>query len=340
MKLSLKNGKKEFCTNKTLLTQKLWYNFCMNKREVINVVTNKLNQMDFSDAIRDIIRSSTNEILQNNKHDFIQKIEAGISNICNEISDNLCNIWNNKNGELTIFPEGTKFFRREEKCSVIVVEQSPKIRTINGLDNLRLRLSFPYVIFIVGFVDGRYNYFSVGLRNKPIISLYDILGRLELPNISAYDICMGDYEHDFENDITVQTNNLISEFWQSAFEFITPLSDFYVKWESNTKSNPLFILQEQFTGLQQLKFFTDRAIDYFDFKNKVRSEINKIQDLIQNNISNLLKIQNNKSDIFENSLKNIVIQSYSELWEYLILRKAKEKQNLNNDYNDIYYTYS
>lgn len=160
-----------------------------------------------------------------------------------------------------LLPKGCIYTQPKRNGNVYVIEQEPRIRTINFLGS-DFRLSFPYVIFIVE-VDNDCN-LSVFFRNEPVSSLHDMLYFPCLPNVSESNgkVCNFSLEEPFESDREMVEAHIRS-FWSSTFNndlstFLSfyrksePLLSSFDTWQTMTKKDPMFILDVNFLAYKPI----------------------------------------------------------------------------------------
>jgi hypothetical protein len=123
-----------------------------------------------------------------------------------------------------MLPVGTRLSYRKGLRGILVVEYKPTCRTI-FVGNYSRYLSFPYVVFIMPYLDFRvFKYtkrLSIGFRSKPIESIFEKIGLATLPNVYfQYKVCMDINSNWFASGFTIKTlfNKAISRFWNSKFE--------------------------------------------------------------------------------------------------------------------------
>ncbi len=133
-------------------------------------------------------------------------------------------------GEIStpIMPNGTKFYRKKNERSVLVVEKPPQTRTITwkGMDmdptKTRWKLSFPYTVFVFEIIDPlNINSARFFFRTKTIGDLTDMLYKSSLTNIyDTYKICTGYGPSGMRalgNTLSEKVDNYIAAFWHSDF---------------------------------------------------------------------------------------------------------------------------
>ncbi len=133
-----------------------------------------------------------------------------------------------------LLPNGTKVHAYNGRRSVIVVEEKPQTRTIMfnrrfiarekkelrqapELQNNSIRLAFPYILFVLFFVDGIFHGLSLFYRNAPLASLDDALCHSNMPNDLSFGVCLGRARPLDDADIGITARRAIDNFWQSVF---------------------------------------------------------------------------------------------------------------------------
>jgi hypothetical protein len=181
---------------------------------------------------------------------------------------------NSVDGELLLFPDGTRFVWTVGEDTCIVIEEKPQIRSIvwGDLHPTRYRLALPYVYFILNFktrkneqtheCQGCYLSFA----KKPITSFDDLVYYPCLPdtagdeNNQPFLICMG---HDFVQHRTIKAKDIINfcqetinYFWHSNFDPTHWPSNWKAQvardnrfsianWHNNSMSDPLFVIADE-----------------------------------------------------------------------------------------------
>jgi hypothetical protein len=221
------------------------------------------------------------------------------------ISDLLAKITSERNGqaivETPILPNGTRFYQKIGKDEIVVVEQSPQVRTINVQSYGKFTVSLPYVVYFFYLYEGEIpNYQSrMFFRNAPIESLAD---KLYHSNVTHVNNRKSDgIGHICTSEDVGPTGNLsekiiakMNGFWDSNFRGFESsykgnnLTDSYHKsrnldpkissleaWQAASALDPLFVL-----GIPWMD--TGRTVSemLYDIKdrNKNESRTNIIQD--------------------------------------------------------------
>ena len=228
-------------------------------------------------------------------------------------------------------PDENKFF---------IIEEPPRIRTTifdisfeREIENLRLsnkleeygytnfiehnkkpyklRLSYPYIIYM--FTISHNNIIDVKLffRLSPITSKYDYLLIPNLCNLSeSYSVCIGEGNKVIGETISEKIEYYISLFWSTPFNFDYTMQykkynkisgvDNFLTWAYNTKINPMFI-------------FNIPWINYSTIKKQI--------DLFGSNIWNNNSLYKNILSIFQD--------------EHIVVKKNKPM--INNSFNSLHF---
>jgi len=136
-------------------------------------------------------------------------------------------------GRISVLPEGTKFWFRGTEGLVAVIEQKPKVRTMqfqplaghrNGWAKTEYNLSLPYVIFILTFnltENDNWNIreWSAAFTNRPLRSPDDMLHHCPFPDTSEFQLCMGQEwtKPKASKNIAIQVERILEYFWGSQF---------------------------------------------------------------------------------------------------------------------------
>ena len=133
-----------------------------------------MNQIDYDHISRQII----DEVVKISFRQFIRKIEVGVEDVINAVSEELREkslhailetmtfYTSISKEEGFLFPDGTRFLFNCGNSKMVVIEEKPQIRTLRLDESLwgkqrdqkgaiikDFRLAFPYVIFICVFAD-------------------------------------------------------------------------------------------------------------------------------------------------------------------------------------------
>lgn len=318
-----------------------------DQKDVVDAVSTALRQKDLSQQAVKIVHRSTEKVLKRLQQDFVQKLKEDGDNVvekfCANLADKLGKMsqtwYDSVTSELMVYPEGTRYIQREGAKTVIVVEQQPQCRTVN-LSGENAHLAFPYVIFVLGFNEGRWDgRCSVAMRPTPITSLTDDLFSISLPNTDNYSVCMGEFTPKRDSNMTQQANEIIASFWTSQFGGLS-CSD----WKKKTKENPLFILKDasryyKIGPLNTLIYNTaSRASGtakkdiLLSLKQEIVTAVAAVGVELQKSMLSVDMVKQNKEKVqietLDEILKEIIVQAYSELWEYLQAQLGRERQKM------------
>lgn len=219
----------------------------LTKDEAVAKTQNQLNFYD-NRQIEGFINQIQSRTVQNIRENINATVEettsAPVQRLVNDIGERLVDVstsWvSEQSKKLIVFPQGTRFVQRDDRCTNIIVEQPPTCRRIlfnnryNGLGNMTAFVSLPYVYFIITFSKhGRgekFKMLKVVASKTPIESLTDMVYDLPLPNLNygvRFGVCTGGATSGMElpegsDAFTDKCNTLITSFWNS--EFNTDLS--------------------------------------------------------------------------------------------------------------------
>lgn len=232
--------------------------------QTINTYQQKLN-VGVQDSVADLIET------------FKQKVSLAIFDTGSN--------WKIANREPFMFPRGCRFAFSKGQSTVFVIEQEPQVRSlmmssaITGEEHQpymdqaaeRVTMAFPYVTFIMHFKNGRFSSVYTGWRTAPLKTMDDLLCKAILPNIHTnLNVCMGHHFTAHAASMSEQTEEVLSNFWNSRFN-----NDLSVHWwnkpqisdrlrstrawSAQTVENPLFILQLDLSvgGEQSVRHYTN-----------------------------------------------------------------------------------
>lgn len=268
--------------------------------------------------------------------------------------------------DLVVFPEGTRYIWRDGQMTTIIVEQQPQVRHINMNGKIYL-LSLPYVQFIMSFKNHQlHKQLHVTCTKKPITDLDQASNFLPLGNIDGgHNVCMGNFRWPTTGTMTDIVNAVIGEFWQSQFtydssgymmEFFTdnfgtkPSSrdEFtagFTAWSKKSQENALFSTERTTKFKPGATFRRFLASDSSDrngsqsIVNNLKQEIITAVGAIGGDIQALLTTvdlateNRDKAhvDTLQGVLKEIIVQAYAELWEYLQKQLQDERAKLQRE---------
>jgi hypothetical protein len=193
-----------------------------------------------------------------------------------------------------IWPRNMRLAYTQGNATVLMLEQEPQVRSIfvseklagrsageatdvSG-ENYTYRLAFPYMYFLVLYLNGSYRSVELYVSNKSIVSLDDPIGDAPLPNVHYNQhipyICMGnDFPHYLNQRKTFaeQSHFLISEYWQRPFN--TDLGrggyDSVDKrmcnlrtWQKNSEADPTFVLNVKWPKQTTVRAVIERALNH------------------------------------------------------------------------------
>lgn len=218
----------------------------MTKQEVINQVSQQLEQADFTPVMTSLLRQSTTAVLNRAKQNLDATLQENtnpqIQSVLNQVNNEVTNAtteWiDSTTGQLVVFPEGTRYVSKDSNNLIVVVEEKPHVRSINFkyLDNNNNQIrstysiSLPYIYFIAIFNGSHYAFRELKMccSKNPITSLNSSVFALPLPNVhGTHLICTGSMNVNEENVTVIQKMNaVINSYWSS--EFNTDLTQFLI----------------------------------------------------------------------------------------------------------------
>lgn len=174
-----------------------------------------------------------------------------------------------------IMTENLKFFRNYGEYQILILEDTPKLRTLymdlrfntpaigaytSGAGrynrvaecSVPIALALPYVVYVIrtNRVNGAYvaSAISVSFCNKPLKSLKQVMHAPLLPNIAQNGrVCIYHDQKQCATSIEA-AQNIILSFWQSQFNYMLfkphNFKEFstFEAWSEKSKENPLFAL--------------------------------------------------------------------------------------------------
>lgn len=316
------------------------------QKEIVEAVASALAAKNLSQQAVAVVQRSTEKVLKRLQQDVSEKVKEDgdevVEGFCRNLATKLGNLSQNWHdgisNDLVVYPEGTRFIYRDGANTVIVIEQSPQVRTVN-LSRVMQHLAFPYVVFTFCFVGGKWDGgCQVALRQKPLVSLDDRLLQLVLPNVVAYNVCLGSLSMKPNHNMTEQANAVIASFWQSQFGGMEVSA-----WAKKSKDDPLFVLHEKYSELGTLRELVNSLMKAqsvkVDIVKTLKAEIvtavGAIGAEIQKTMLNLDMVKQNKEKVhietLDEILKEIIVQSYAELWEFLQAQLQKERAKMQQE---------
>ena len=317
-----------------------------SQKEIVEAVAAELQKKNLSQQAVAVIHRSTEKVLKRIQQDVGAKVQEDgddvVTEFCRSLASKLGgmsqNWYDGIRNELVVYPEGTRFIYRDGNKTVIVIEQPPQVRTVD-LGGQRQHLAFPYVVFVMGFNNGQWDGIcQAAVRTKPLTSLDDELSVLNLPNISTFQVCMGGFTTNNKQNMTEQTNAIIGSFWQSQFGGMD-----VGNWAKETKKDPLHVLHKTYTKGGALRKvvsqISQNAGERPDIVNTLKQEIvtavGTIGGEIKKTMLSLDMVKQNKEKVaietLDEILKEIIVQAYSELWEYLQAQLQRERAKMQQE---------
>lgn len=295
--------------------------------------------------------------------DFVRNISTRLSAMTQQWADGIKN-------DLVVFPEGTRYIFRDGAMTTIVVEQPPQVRHVKVDGHIYL-LAMPYVQFILPFKNHQATgQVMVGCTKKPLSDLDVPICNLPLPNVANHGVCMGNCPVPQGMNMNDQVNTLIGNFWQSEFnqnhnaDYLTFLQEMgwftargnqaglypdthpgLLEWQKKTEASPMFMIARETKlkpGGTVRRFLASDAGD----KNGSQSIVNKLKTEIITAVGSIggdiqalltgvdLKTENREKahvETLQNILKEIIVQAYAELWEYLQKQLQDERAKLQQE---------
>lgn len=210
----------------------------------------------------------------------------------------------------------------------MIIEEPPSIRTIFERREKPYRIPFPYMVYIISFVqrnDGNYDYcdMCIGFGKKPIQSVDSHLLSPRLPHMNGNNpICMP-ISLEPSHTIHELASNAITLFWNTRFiypfcdwdaefkigdDFITSFSD----WQNKVR-NPLDILNGDFKqGNTISEVIQNYGLSFrydFDLLNQMQRAVSQIVrnfNLSANDLNDVIKnvLQKAFNDVEQNFKKD------------------------------------
>lgn len=299
------------------------------------------------------------------KEDSNTVIEEFCRNLATKLSKMGQNWYDSVTNELVIYPSGTRLIWRDGPMTTIFVEQPPQVRTIyvnkrgeDGVSADTYHLSFPYCVFVAGFNNGEFAGFNIGVRKTPMTSLDDEIYNPPVANVNGHcTVCMGNQFKIPPNlNLTEKVNYVISSFWQSRFthEGSDALNAFLKRngltldtWESRTRENPLLAVEPKIEYQSPMKLRSllkatangtsvkESAALITQMKQEIITAVGTLGGDVKNLLQDLdLNVENRDKAHLETLqviLKEIIVQAYAELWEYLQRQLNDERNKLQQE---------
>jgi hypothetical protein len=191
------------------------------------------------------------------------KCKVSVSDLMKECGKNQGEIL----AETPVLPSGTRYYAKNGKNELVVIEQKPCVRSIRWSDmdlnsydsrfDKKLNLAFPFVILEFHFYGQSLYKARCYYRNSPINSLDDELCQSNLQNVDAGGnaFCLHPLMSMDGSPLIDQVDNLISEIWDGTFTANISHSAFRHSrqidsristidaWAKYSRINPSFVLE-------------------------------------------------------------------------------------------------
>lgn len=333
----------------------------MSKNELVGAVAKRIQDKDLSQQAVGVLRRSTEKVLERIQQNVDAQVKEDsypvIEKFCDDITQKLSAMsqhWVDSSvSDLVMFPEGTRYIFRDGEYCTVVIEQQPQNRHINICGDVYL-LAMPYMQFIISFHNERFKNLYVGMTRKPAQSLDGMIFNPILPNINEHHVCTGNMAVQKDGSMAEKVENIISGFWQSQFtedgdgfmhlfledNKIRNISD----WQKKSQADPTFVLHKD------IKYRPGKTIRRFlagdegkngqiSLANNLKTEIVKAVGVIGCSLKEMLtnidmKTENrDKShiDVLQEVFKEIIVQAYSELWEFLQQQLQNDRKKLQDE---------
>jgi len=334
----------------------------LSKTELVNAVAKGMEGKDLSQQAVGVLRRSTEKVLERIKQNVDAQIKEDsypvIEQFCTNVGQKLSSMsqqWvDGVSNDLVVFPEGTRYIFRDGDLTTIVIEQQPQNRHVN-IGGRVYMLAMPYIQFIIPFknhVSLRNLY--VGMTRKPISDLDGMIFNPILPNISDHAVCTGDMAWPSKGTVTENVDKIIGGFWQSAFtaDSSTALATFLKdndltleSWQAKSLVDPTFVVNKKtkYTNGRTIRRFLavnkDGKSGTISLVNNLKAEIVNAVGTIGGDLQKMLtnvdmKTENRDKphvEVLQEVLKEIIVQAYSELWEFLQQQLQQERAKLQSE---------
>lgn len=309
-------------------------------RKKIGEIQNQIAHQNVRVMSQSLAEQSTKQVLtdlqetvvkQYNRmsQEFLGTISDEAEGLSRELHINLCeNVWDSiqQFKEATdespwLIPSGCKIAYTKGKRTVLLIEQSPQVRTINvhdvlvsihdeakaastkGTEIYRFTLAFPYVYFLIAFDDGKYNRHQTFFRNSPLTSVNEHVYFAPLPNIFRDEdgrygaMCMGRHALKHiadQNTVSRQVDAAIGAFWQTPFsnDLGTGNYDSYFgswgQWQQKTKEDPLFVLNIKWNNGKTVKGVVQTMLDHRKMNHKNDAMDRKLRKLLDDGVERIV----------------------------------------------------
>jgi hypothetical protein len=343
-------------------------------KELWEQVQPKLSDGETSKKALEIFRKASERVLTRLKQTIAADVADGMKTTLiaevNKLSARLqemCGNWINEAENITIYPEGTRFFNRHEHHQALLIEQKPQVRTLTFANNLmenqegstgirRYGLALPYVVFFIEFNQSLFYSLRVGYRNQPIKSAEDKICVSNLPNIANLSVCMG---NEWKQDklrggsIAQQATAVINHFWQSTFNRDQRQDfDYYRQyaqlstlhtWEQNSQLDPSFILhipwKEQCSVAELIRAMKGANKNV---ATQLQAEVQNISKAITDKVNTALscvemgKISPGElTSEFSVILQGLLTECYGLTWKYCSNKLTNDRRQMEKELDEI-----
>lgn len=337
------------------------------QQEIIDAVRKQLHKKDLSQQAVTVMNKAAENVLERVKKNIDAQIQEDSSPIVEEFVKTtsskmsaMTQQWvDGVSNDITLFPEGTRYIWRDGKSTIIIIEQQPQVRHVSYNGKMFL-LAMPYVQFIIPFANNiPTGTLIVGCTKKTLSDLDQPLLQLPLTNINNHNVCMGDMHFPNYGNMTDMVSKIIGKFWQSDFNHNhnqanadyrremgwNDAYDGLLDWQEKTKEDPTFIfgkdskLKPDGTARRFLKSHSGDKDGLNSIVSSLKKEIITAIASIGGDVKGLLSsidlnVENrNKTHVetLDGILKEIIVQSYAELWEYLQKQLQDERAKLQQE---------
>lgn len=118
-------------------------------------------------------------------------------------------------------PRDARFILRNGSTTVVVLEQPPRIRTLQirtGDEVVSRDLALPYVVFVIEVRQGSVNRVKCGFSNDRIDSLEQDISWPALPHVeSGLSVCLGSTDRSEAVDLDQLCSQILYNFWSTEF---------------------------------------------------------------------------------------------------------------------------
>lgn len=317
---------------------------------------------DSTEIVLNRIQQGINEQLKEDVAPIVQEFTQNLSKSLVDVADSL--LKNNDKNLLPVFPVGTRLVKQSGDYLYIVVEEPPQCRNLffiweipngvcyklgrgkvkNNSDTLSYYLSIPYTEFVLCFKGDKWNSLQVGFRAKPLEKITDSIGVSIFPNSSG-TVCLGRDFYPKSQDISMVCKEVINQYWQGVFgvdyaenlySHVSINNITLEEWEEKSKLDSLYSLKmKYFDGGTVLNFQSSNSELIVILKQHILKSVDQVGKKLQILLKGLDLSQENtftvQSKEFQRNLKEIIIQAYSELWEYLSKNLNEERAGMKNE---------